>query len=73
MCGNKKTLEVEGMRNHLLEFHKTWYSANIMHLCILSNHSIADMQKWVQEKFSEIKNFNVEVPNLGDPAPFPAG
>jgi insulysin len=44
-----------------------------MHLVILSNHSVADMEKWAIEKFSPIKNFDVEVPFLGDPAPFPPG
>ena len=73
MCGNKETLGVEGIREHLLNFHKAWYSSNIMHLVVISNHSIADMEKWASEKFSAIKNFDVEVPNLGDPAPFPPG
>jgi insulysin len=73
MCGNKSTLQVDGMRDHLLSFHKKWYSSNIMHLVILSNSSIADLEKWATEKFSEIKNFDVEVPALGEPHPFPAG
>lgn len=73
MCGNKASLQVDGMRDHLLNFHKTWYSSNIMHLVIQSNHSIADMERWATDKFSVIKNFEVEVPFLGDPAPFPAG
>ena len=67
------TLQVDGMRDHLLSFHKKWYSSNIMHLVILSNSSIADLEKWATEKFSEIKNFDVEVPALGEPHPFPAG
>ena len=61
------------MRDHLLNFHKKWYSSNIMHLVVLSNSSIADLTKWVTEKFTDIKNFNVEVPFLGNPEPFPAG
>jgi insulysin len=61
------------MRDHLLNFHKKWYSSNIMHLVILGNSPIADLEKWTTEKFSEIKNFDVEVPVLGEPHPFPAG
>ena len=29
-CGNKKSLDQPGMRDSLLEFHKKWYSSNIM-------------------------------------------
>lgn len=29
-----------------------------------------DLTKWVTEKLSPVKNFNVEVPNLMEPAPF---
>jgi secreted Zn-dependent insulinase-like peptidase len=61
------------MRDHLLAFHKKWYSSNIMHLVILGSSPIADLTKCATEKFSVIKNFDVEVPFLGDPAPFPSG
>lgn len=44
-----------------------------MHLVILGSSPIADLTKWATEKFSVIKNFDVEVPFLGDPAPFPSG
>jgi len=61
------------MQENLLEFHKKWYSSNIMHLVVLSNHSLQDLEKWAVDKFSDIDNFDVEVPYLGDPAPFPEG
>ena len=31
------------------------------------------MQKWATEKFSVIKNFDVEIPNLEKPEVYPAG
>jgi len=40
---------------------------------MISNSPIADLERWATEKFSEIKNLDVSVPYLGDPAPFPAG
>ena len=61
------------MQESLLEFHKKWYSSNIMHLVVLSNHSIEDLETWAVDKFSKVTNFDVEVPYLGDPAPFPEG
>jgi insulysin len=61
------------MRENLLNFHKKWYSANIMNLVAISNQPMDQMQKWAEEKFSIIKNFDVEVPNLEKPAAYPIG
>jgi secreted Zn-dependent insulinase-like peptidase len=36
-CGNLETLKQPGIREALLNFHKTWYSANIMRLVVNSN------------------------------------
>lgn len=44
-----------------------------MTLAIISNHSIADMQTWATEYFQPIKNFDVQVPFLGEPEAFPPG
>ena len=59
------------MHESLLEFHKKWYSANIMTLTIKSKHDIEILEKWVTEKFSPVVNKDVVLPNLGDPTPFP--
>lgn len=45
-------------RAALLEFHKTYYSANLMKLCILGPYSLDIMEKWVAELFSDIANHN---------------
>ena len=42
-----------------------------MTLVVSSKHEIADLEKWVTEKFSPVRNLNVVVPDLGDPLPFP--
>lgn len=70
MCGNLKSLQQPGIRDALLAFHAKWYSANIMKLVIVSNHSLDDMTKWVTEKFSAVENKKVEVPNLVENEPF---
>ena len=66
-CGNAKTLKQEGIREALLNFHKTWYSSNIMKLCVNGNHTIENMEKWVREMFSKVPNKNVQVPALDSP------
>jgi insulysin len=43
-----------------------------MTLTVLSRHSLKDLEKWVTEKFQVVKNFNVTVPDLGLPEPYPA-
>ena len=43
-----------------------------MCVTLSSKNSLEDMTKWVTEKLSPVKNFNVEVPNLMEPAPFSA-
>ena len=39
-CGNLETLKMEGVREKLLEFHRKWYSANIMKLTVIGRHSL---------------------------------
>jgi insulysin len=71
-CGNKKSLERPTMRDDLLAFHKEWYSSNIMTLVLSSNHPLDDMEKWITEKFSEVVNKDVVLPDLVQPDPFTA-
>lgn len=44
-CGNLESLKQEGIREALLNFHKTWYSSNIMRLVVSSNQSIEKLEK----------------------------
>lgn len=69
-CGNVKSLSQPGIRESLLAFHKKWYSSNIMTLTITGKHDIDTLEKWVSEKFKTVENKNVEVPDLGSPAPY---
>lgn len=60
--GNWETLRDEpksrniNVRDALLEFHRTWYSANIMTLCVLGKESIDDLIKIIVPLFSPIVN-----------------
>ncbi|XP_063610244.1 insulin-degrading enzyme-like isoform X2 [Penaeus indicus] len=66
--GNKETLDIipkekgVNVRDALLEFHKKWYSSNIMALAILGKESLEELQTMVLELFSEVENKNVTVP-----------
>lgn len=66
-CGNLESLQQEGVRECLLNFHKTWYSANIMKLTVSGKHSLDQLEKWATEMFSDVKNMDVKLPDFGSP------
>ncbi|XP_014863501.1 PREDICTED: insulin-degrading enzyme isoform X2 [Poecilia mexicana] len=68
--GNKLTLETrpskEGVdiRQELLMFHSTYYSANLMGLCVLGRESLDELTAMVENLFGEVENKNVPVPEF---------
>lgn len=72
--GNLETLKTtpERMgavtRDLLLDFHDRFYSANIMKLVVYGNESLDTMQRWAEEKFSTVRNNDVEVPSFSPEA-----
>eukprot|EP01113_Clastostelium_recurvatum_P039006 TRINITY_DN5902_c0_g1_i2.p1 TRINITY_DN5902_c0_g1~~TRINITY_DN5902_c0_g1_i2.p1 ORF type:complete len:1002 (+),score=256.65 TRINITY_DN5902_c0_g1_i2:40-3006(+) len=52
--GNLQTLSVPDLREQLLKFHSTYYSASIMTLSILGRENLDQLQNWVLEFFSGI-------------------
>jgi insulysin len=62
--GNLETLDVQPkkagivVRDALLKFHETYYSANLSKLCVLGRQSLDDLEKIVVEKFSAIVNYD---------------
>lgn len=76
--GNLETLkeipEKDGIniREELMKFHKTYYSANIMKLVILGKESIDELRAIVDEYFSTVPNFDLAKPKFpGNPFPSP--
>ena len=55
-------------RQELIEFHKKYYSSNIMTVAILGKEPINELRSWIVDKFSAIKNNQVEIPKF-DPFP----
>ncbi|XP_076374865.1 insulin degrading metalloproteinase isoform X2 [Megalopta genalis] len=66
--GNKQTLEIIpkqkniNIREKLLEFHETYYSANAMALCVLGKESLDELEEMVIKLFSQVKNKDIEIP-----------
>ena len=58
------------MRESLLEFHKKWYSSNLMTLCIINDQPLEKLESLVKELFSLIINKNVVLPSLKYPLCF---
>ena len=67
MCGSLESLKKEGIRDNLLNFHKKYYSSNIMHLVVTGKHTIAQLEQWVVSKFNPVVNKNVVPPDYSVP------
>ncbi|KAJ3281261.1 Insulinase (Peptidase M16) [Rhizoclosmatium sp. JEL0117] len=52
------------VRKVLLDFHDSFYSANIMKLVVLGKEPIEQLAEWVTQKASAIKNKNIPVPSF---------
>ncbi|XP_036142058.1 insulin-degrading enzyme [Monomorium pharaonis] len=66
--GNRETLDIIpkqrgiNVRNELLKFHKEYYSANIMALCILGKESLDELEEIVVDLFSEVQDKEIKFP-----------
>lgn len=52
-----------------MRFHETYYSANLMKLVVLGREPLDQLQAWVVDKFSAVKNKELKAPNF-DGKPF---
>ncbi|KAK6354672.1 Insulinase (Peptidase M16) [Orbilia brochopaga] len=52
------------VRDRFIKFHERYYSGNLMKLCILGRESLDEMESWVVELFSDIKNKDLPVPTF---------
>eukprot|EP01097_Dermamoeba_algensis_P005411 TRINITY_DN3439_c0_g1_i1.p1 TRINITY_DN3439_c0_g1~~TRINITY_DN3439_c0_g1_i1.p1 ORF type:complete len:960 (-),score=222.62 TRINITY_DN3439_c0_g1_i1:198-3077(-) len=55
------------IRDHLVNFHKKYYSANIMTLAVLGKESLQELEKLVMEIFEKVPNTNAQVPVYTEP------
>ncbi|XP_051504314.1 insulin-degrading enzyme isoform X2 [Myxocyprinus asiaticus] len=68
--GNKLTLETRpsqqgiDIREELLKFHSTYYSSNLMALCVLGRETLDELTSMVVKLFGEVENKNVPLPEF---------
>ncbi|CAG7816471.1 unnamed protein product [Allacma fusca] len=66
--GNRKTLWDDTRKNgidvcsSLKEYHRQYYSSNIMSLAVLGKETLDDLQVMVEKMFCEVKNFDIPLP-----------
>ncbi|GAA5812303.1 hypothetical protein MFLAVUS_005754 [Mucor flavus] len=63
LMDNPKKLGLD-IRQELLKFHETYYSANIMKLTVIGKESLDQLTEWTVEKFSSVINRNIPVPSF---------
>lgn len=61
--GSKDTLDGPDTRAALLAFHKKYYSANMMNLCIVAPMPLDVLEEYVVELFSDIANHDIPHPS----------
>lgn len=76
--GNLQTLKIEpekrglDVRGEFIRFYQKHYSANRMKLVVLGQDSLDEMQGWVSELFSDVKNKDLPPNRWDDVQPFSA-
>lgn len=69
--GNLETLDDTGkavpLRQALIRFHKTHYSANIMTLVVLGKESLDELEQLVSPKFSAIPDYGISPQVIAEP------
>ncbi|GAA5999333.1 uncharacterized protein JCM10292_001210 [Rhodotorula paludigena] len=65
--GSKETLWRDDTRDRLLAWYEREYSANLMNLVLLSNHSLDDLASLVIAEYSDIPNANLAATKFPEP------
>lgn len=52
------------VREAFMKFHDTYYSSNVMKLVVLGRESLDQMEQWVIDKFSSVKNQDLNPPDF---------
>lgn len=61
---NKKGIAV---RDELLKFHDSYYSSNIISLCVIGKESLDVLTDMIVGMFAEVPNYNVVIPHWKEP------
>lgn len=60
--GNLETLGDRGeqsIRQEIIDFHKQQYSADLMTMALLGQHSLDELEQWARDKFEPIENLSL--------------
>ncbi|KAG0178612.1 Insulinase (Peptidase M16) [Apophysomyces sp. BC1034] len=52
------------IREELLKFHDTYYSSNLMKLCVLGRESLDQLTEWAVAKFKDVRNKAIDPPSF---------
>jgi insulysin len=52
------------VREAFMKFHESYYSANLMKLVVLGREPLDQLQQWVVDKFSAVKNKELKAPDF---------
>ena len=58
-CGNKETLNVDGILEELHRFYERNYSSNLMNLVLVSRASVDELEAMTVEYFKDVLNRNL--------------
>ena len=70
--GNKKSLVEEpaekgiDIRESLMKYHNEWYSSNIMSLCVVGNHTLDELQDFVEKHFRSVIDKDVRLKDYSE-------
>lgn len=70
--GTLHTLDKPNIREELVRFFESQYSANLMTLAVYSDHKLDKLEEWVREIFSPVPNKSLPPLSLTDPAVSPS-
>ena len=59
--GNAESLQADDICKRVKQFYEEHYSANLMNVCIVSNHSCDSLEQMAKDSFGNIINKNKEV------------
>jgi len=68
--GTKESLSKPEAKQAMIDFYDSYYSPNLMSLCVSSNMPLAQLEKLVKAKFGAIKGKNVSLPDVSNPKPY---
>lgn len=68
--GNLETLKHPSIRDDLLKFYQSYYSASLMKLVVYGKETLETLESWVTRMFSDAKNYDFKAQQITE---FPFG